>query len=520
VKFLAYLESSSLRLSFIGNATARLWQGILSVVSVPILIGIIGTESYGIICFVQTIQSVLGILDMGLAGTVNREVATHRGEENRRRVADLVRTFEWIYWPMALVVGGVLAIASGWLADSWVAKQSLPATDIRTAIVLGGITLAARWPVSLYTGVLRGIERQVLLNAVLIVAATVRLFMSVLTLKLIAPTVSCFLVTQAAVNVIEVLATGYCARHFADPSGLGRFDVGVLRQVWRFALSFNLVGAFGVLTSAADKLLISRLLPLSAMTYYSVCATATGSFLLVYQAAAVSLFPRMCHCAHSQAFAEMNRLYLMAARLTTYICLGPVMVLMAFPREVLLLWTRSEEIASGAKLLLPVMAGAVMLNCHTTLTYNILIASGHTRLPLLMNLAMLPINWVGTYVCIDRFGVLGAAVCTLAINAVYCIVYEQFCRTHVLQNRATRSGFGLPVNLIVLAAVLGLVSRLAVGRDVTAPWVIFALSALVMIFYIAGWFLLTRVEREVAGGPVLRLCRFVAGAVSLRQGSV
>lgn len=256
------LQSSSLRWNFVGNVTGRLWLGVMNLVAVPVFVHLLGMSAFGIVSLVATFQTVLALLDFGLAGTANREVAMSRAAGNRGHIADTVRTFEFIYWAVALVIGLGFAGLSHWIANSWVPKQALPPADIRMAIILGGIALAARWPVALYTGILQGLERQVLQNGILVVAATTRIGFSIMALLFVSRTVYCFLVTQALANVLEVLLTGYVARRLANAGAKGSFNLAVLRRVWRFAVGFNLVGTFGMLVSGAPQLMISKLLPL------------------------------------------------------------------------------------------------------------------------------------------------------------------------------------------------------------------------------------------------------------------
>jgi O-antigen/teichoic acid export membrane protein len=140
------LRSQSLRWNFVGNVAGRLWLGVLNLITVPVYVHLLGTEAFGIVAMVGTLHAVLAILDLGLAGTANREVAIARGIGNRSHLADTIRTFECIYWMVALMIGLGFAGLSNWLANSWVPKKTLSSTEIQTAIILGGLALAARWP--------------------------------------------------------------------------------------------------------------------------------------------------------------------------------------------------------------------------------------------------------------------------------------------------------------------------------------------------------------------------------------
>jgi O-antigen/teichoic acid export membrane protein len=498
----ALLDTKSLRWSFVGNIAGSLWQGSMSLISVPIFVWLLGIESFGLVGLMQTLQALLAIFDMGLAATANREVAILRGPEDRQKAADLVRTFEWVYWSAALLVGAFIAGLSGWVADSWVTKQSLPPSVIQMAVVLGGITLAARWPVALYTGVLRGLERQVLQNGILSAANTVRVVVTIAALLMVSRTIYCFLITQTLVNIGEALATGWTTRRLIDPGHVGRFHIDVWRRVWRFALSFNFVGVFGMLVSAADKLLITKLLPLSSLAYYSVCGTATGALPVIYQAASLSLFPRMAHCWHHQDLAQMNRLYLLNMRMTAYMCLGPVMLLCVFPHEILHLWTHSHEVADHAVAILPVLATMTMVNCASSPAYTILIATGHTRIPLLTNILSVPAMWTGCYFGIKAHGLMGAAVCSLVINILCFWIYGIYCRKKLFQIRTFSLVLGFPTAMLIPAFGIGYLAKMFLVNHNSPTLSICSMVFAIVLFYLFGLIFMNGEDRRIILHPV------------------
>ena len=499
------LQSSSLRWNFVGNVTGRLWLGVMSLVTVPVFVHLLGTNAFGIVSLVATFTSFLALLDCGLACTANREVASLRGPENRGHIADVVRTFELIYWTVALVIGLGFAGLSSWIANSWVTKQSLSPADIRMAIILGGIALAARWPVALYTGVLQGLERQVLQNGILVVAATTRIGLTILALLFVSRTVYCFLVTQALANVMEVLLSGYVARRLANAGAQGRFSLAVVRRVWRFAISFNLVGAFGSLTGGTAGLLMGKLLPLVELTYYSVASTATGVLQAVCLPAHIALFPRLAAHWGQQNLEEMRRLYLLTLRFTIYLCAGPATVLCFFPSEVVALWTRSPELTQHVRLILPILTAANVVYCASNLSYTFLVATGKTRVPLLVNAISLPVMVMGCYVGIRAFGTSGAALCWLIWQMLCFMVYATFCFKKIFCMRPQPLLWGLPVGFLAVAVTTGIMSKAAMpfhlGRTVLTVW----LLSTVMLCYVVNILLLKSDERNMLVAQLRRL---------------
>jgi len=443
---------------------------------------------------VATLQSVLALFDFGLAGTANREIAMARAAEDRDHIANTVRTFELIYWVIALVISLCFAGLSGWIAYSWVTKQSQSPVNIRTAIILGGIAIGARWPVALYTGILQGLERQVLQNGILVVAATTRVGLTIALLLFISSTVYCFLFTQAVMNVMEAALSGYVVYRLANSGGKGRFNLAVIQRVWRFAVGFNLIGTFGMLISGAPQLLISKLLALVELTYYSVAATATGALQLFNVAVQTSLFPRMCSCWQQRDLEMMRSLYLSGLRFTIYVCMPPAMILCFYSSEVLSLWTRSFELTYHVRSLLPLMSIAILANCANAAPLNVVLASGHTRLPLIVNAVSFPFMVAGCYFAIRSFGIYGAAVCWLAFNVISFIIYGQYCFIKILHGRQPFL-WGIPLELLFIGGIVGFVSKGFLPLHPKTIILICWLSLIMTSAYVGGFLVLKKDER-------------------------
>ncbi len=57
------------------NVAGSAWSAIAGLIFAPIYIHYLGVEAYGVIGVFISLQAVLSILDMGLATTLNREMA-------------------------------------------------------------------------------------------------------------------------------------------------------------------------------------------------------------------------------------------------------------------------------------------------------------------------------------------------------------------------------------------------------------------------------------------------------------
>ncbi|MGD9819296.1 MAG: lipopolysaccharide biosynthesis protein, partial [Desulfomonilaceae bacterium] len=181
---------ASLKLNILANYAGSFCRVVIGLVFVPLYVKFLGVESYGLIGFYATLESLFLILDMGLGATINRELARRsslQGQEQSCR--DMLRTLETIYWIMAIVIAVSLIAMAPLMASYWIKPQHLSEKDVQDAIVLMGIVTFSRWPLGVYQGGLNGLQKQVLLNILNSVFALSKGVLAVLVLWLVQPTI-------------------------------------------------------------------------------------------------------------------------------------------------------------------------------------------------------------------------------------------------------------------------------------------------------------------------------------------
>ncbi|MDA8403009.1 MAG: oligosaccharide flippase family protein, partial [Desulfobacteraceae bacterium] len=164
-----------LKRNIAANFAGNIWQAIMGLVFIPLYIKFMGIESYGLVGFFVTLQAMFILLDMGLSSTLTREMArlsSLPGREHEMR--NLVRSLEVIYWIIAIFIGIIVIISAPFIANQWIKAGQLPSQIIEQAIRIMGFAIALQWPVSLYSGGIIGLQKQVLLNIINICVRTLR----------------------------------------------------------------------------------------------------------------------------------------------------------------------------------------------------------------------------------------------------------------------------------------------------------------------------------------------------------
>ena len=167
--------NSTLKNNIAANFAGSFWQALMGLVFVPLYIKFMGIESYGLIGLFTTLQVIFGLLDVGLGSTLTREMARLSVlPEKKQEMRNLVRTLETVYWGIAVVAGVAIMSLSSIIARYWIKPGQLPPGTIEQALLLMGLVMVFQMPGGFYAGGLRGLQKQVLLNGVIIFTGTLR----------------------------------------------------------------------------------------------------------------------------------------------------------------------------------------------------------------------------------------------------------------------------------------------------------------------------------------------------------
>src|SRR5262245_57963434 len=157
--------------NFVGVGAGLIFPLLFNIVYYRLL----GTEGYGLIGFYGLLAILASLADLGLSQTTLREVARRAAVRDRRgELRSLVLTLALISCRIGLLVGLLAFVSSQWLATSWLGSSGLSTNEVATSIATMGGILALLFPANVFNATLRGLQRQVLGNAVTIVIGACR----------------------------------------------------------------------------------------------------------------------------------------------------------------------------------------------------------------------------------------------------------------------------------------------------------------------------------------------------------
>jgi O-antigen/teichoic acid export membrane protein len=400
---------------------------------------------------------------------------------------DLLRTFELIYGAIGLLVGLLLAGLAPYIADYWVTARQLPPPTVERAFVIMGIAIACQWPVSLYSGGLSGLQHQVLLNALTATVATVRNVGAAIVLWQFSSTIETFLIWQAAVSFLHTLVAGVAIWH-SLPKGrrVSRFELNLLREVWRFAAGMTGISVMAVVLTQLDKIILSKVLSLEAFGYYSLAwRVALGIYYLVGPINA-AFFPRFSQLVAQSDQQQLARLYHRSCQLMSVVVIPVTVILAMFAGEVLLLWTMNATIAAESQIMMALLVTGTAINGLMTLPLSLQLAHGRTRLVFLTNTVAVVLLAPLIYVMSLRYGGVGAAWVWILLNCGYVLFLLQMMHRDVLPGHL-RGWYFIDVGLPLAAAASVAGSwRFLFGLSGPYGWMLFNLAVVSVLTALAA----------------------------------
>jgi O-antigen/teichoic acid export membrane protein len=390
---------------------------------VPLYIRYLGIESYGLIGIFAMLQSWLTLLDMGMKPSLGREMARFTaGARDVQSIRDLLRSVETIAFSVgALIISGVWA-GSGYLASNWVTVTALPVHVVAQSFAVMGFVVALRFIEDIYLSSIAGLQRQVLQNIVTSSVATARGLGAIAVLAWISPSIRAYFIWQGLVSLTSVALLGSVVYRTLPPAQRrARFSAAALIGIWRFAAGMMAITFLSLLLMQSDKILLSRLLTLKAYGYYALATVVAGGLYSLVAPITGAFYPRFTELAALGDEVVSRAAYHRGAQLVTVFMGSAAVVLIVFHKQVMLLWTNDEVLASQVAPLMAVLAFGTMLNALMWIPYQMMLAHAWTSLTIRINIVSVCLQAPALLWAVRRYGVIGAAWVWVAINGSYVI---------------------------------------------------------------------------------------------------
>jgi O-antigen/teichoic acid export membrane protein len=424
----------SLKKNVFANFAGSAWSALMGLAFVPFYIRLMGVESYGIVGVFASLMGMFAVLDLGLSQAMNREMARLSPEDsNTKRMVDTARTLEVVYWGLALLAGLVMVLFSNFIAYHWLNPENLSRAQLQQALWIIAAVIALRWPIALYMGGLNGLQRQVQVNILLCIIATIQGLGALAVLWFVAPTIQAFFIWQAVIALVQVIALRFQFWRNFSREHRGTFNSRILKDIWRFAAGMTGISLLATILTQLDKAILSKLLTLTEFGYYTFAATVAAILSKLVGPIFTAYYPRLTELVAKNDRQGLIKAYHQGSQLMAVVILPITFVLAFFSKEILELWTHNPNIVLQASLLVSLLTIGNALNGLMHMPYALQLAHGWTNFAFLQNVVAVVILAPAIYFATLRWGSAGAAAVWIGLNTSYTFIGIQVMHRRFLR---------------------------------------------------------------------------------------
>jgi len=417
----------SLKRNILANYASQIYVTLIGIVILPLYIKYMGAEAYGLVGFFAMLQMCFNLLDMGLTPTMVRETACFRGgATDARSLRRLLRTLEGIFICVAILGATAMMTGSGFIANSWLKVKQLPLIEVQLAIMLMAVIIALRWVCALYRGTINGFERMIWLGGFNITVATARFMLVIPFFIYVSTRPTAYFSFQLVIAVIEVAVLIAQTYHLLPKVKSGTrtpWQWQPLRGVLKFSITIAFAGAVWVLVTQTDKLVLSKLLPLTDYAYFTLAVLAVSGVMVISGPISGALLPRLTKLNAAGDEAGLIRLYRNSTQLVGVIAIPAALVLAFFAEQVLWAWTGNADIARKAAPVLTLYALGNGTLALAAFPYYLQFAKGDLKLHLISNaffiVMFIPMLLWATW----KYGMVGAGYAWMIANLLPFVIW-------------------------------------------------------------------------------------------------
>ncbi len=385
----------------------------------PTLRSALGVARYDVFCVVESILAYFTLLDMGLAAFLVREVAKHRATGNSiaiNRAASMVLALFLAAAVLALLIGGPFL----WGMSDRLGEKSEGDPGVLPFMLLMLLNLAMTLPLSVFPGILDGLERYTTKSLVRIGALALRTIGLVIAANR-GEGLFPLAVVYTASNLIEHLALAICAKYSLPrlKFRIRYLQKRTLREVRTYSVDAFLAMLAGRIAVQTGAIVIGLFLPTGQVTFFAIALRLVDYAKTLLRTITATLTPNVSAMQARGDTPAIAKLFLKATRWVLYLALPVNIGLFLFGGPFLVRWM-GPEFLSASYPALALMAAGLALSVAQSAASRILYGLGHLKWFARAALAEAGLNVLLTALLIGPFGVPGVAFAVTLPHLLFC----------------------------------------------------------------------------------------------------
>ncbi|VAW45915.1 hypothetical protein MNBD_GAMMA03-246 [hydrothermal vent metagenome] len=389
----------------------------ITLITLPIYIGLIGEERFGVLAIAWVLLGYFGLFDLGLGRATAQRLATQKNANSK----DRSETF----WT-AIIINLGFGVAGGLLlwpvAHVFFTNYFQVSEQLRSEIIAAVPWLVLALPVAtlsgVLTGTLQGREKFLVLNAVNLIGNLLFQVIPLLFAWLYSPKLTTILPIVLLSRLLTLNLLFICCQKYVPLVGRPLFVKGIAMPLFKFGGWVTVTSIVGPIMMVFDKFIIGTLLGAKMVAYYTIPYTLAERVLIIPSSLASALFPRL---ASESSYKEQKRLTEESVKVLSVV-LTPIIVIGIFVMKPFIAWWLSPEFSIKTSYVGSILLLGIWVNSLATIPLARIQAKGRPDIVAKIHMFELLPYVFSMYFAISNWGIIGASIVWSLRAAVDCIL--------------------------------------------------------------------------------------------------
>lgn len=375
----------------------------IAIATVPLYLGYIGAERYGVLAMIWALLGYFGFFDLGFGRAVTQRMARLTDADDSER-SKLLWTGLLSTFGLGMLASVLLWLFSDYILQSVIEMSARSRYEAAGAVAWMLLALPILLPTTVLIGALQARLRFGEVNVIQLISSLISQLLPLtfaasghVELKVLVPAALASRVLMAA------LLFQQCRRHI-PLYGSPTIDRMHLKAMLSYGGWVSVMALLGPLLVTIDRLIIATLSGAKAVTSYAVPYDLVSRTMVISGSLSTALFPRLASASPEQARELAERATAVLVSVMT-----PVVIVGTFVAQPFLnVWLGKSFAADSAgvseMILLGVWVNALVIPHHARL-----MATGNPRTVVMIYLIQIPIYLAMLWAGLQYWGVVGAA---------------------------------------------------------------------------------------------------------------
>jgi O-antigen/teichoic acid export membrane protein len=349
---------SSLKIQALRNISSN-WFGLAISMAVgfflsPFILHRLGDDAFGLWVLVFSITGYYGLFDLGIRSSVVKYVAKYAATNDYGQLTSLINTSLFGY----SLLGAFLLLLTGagaWYIDSVFRIAPLFLHTARLLFVMVGTSLALSLPLSVFSGVLLGMQNYHWLNLIQVVSNLLRALLIVLALNRGGGLLTVALITVSLPLLVSCAYVAIVRRVIPLSLGRAHIHLSVFRSLMSYGLVTFVIIVAEKLRFQSDTMVIGIFLSTASITYFSIGSKLVDYSNNVVDAMADTFLPMSSNFDSTSDWNRMHKLFISGNRACALIMFPICIALIVLGKSIIEVWVGPKYSSSYIILVLLVV---------------------------------------------------------------------------------------------------------------------------------------------------------------------